>query len=199
MRTRLRGPAGFVAVLTVLAAGSASAPARVGPGDARDQALYATCRTELRKLAEKYRHAQNVAFSMECERPDGTIVDPRLWAPAAPIRPAPTRPITAGRPGCVTGPGRPVVGTTLTSVSATAGADDRIIVDYQPLGGPETIATPGSAVLEFGPGDLLPGGTYRWRARVDDSAEQTVFGSLDDDEARWSPWCEFTVSADAAD
>jgi hypothetical protein len=57
--------------------------------------------------------------------------------------------------------------------------------------------------LDFAPGDLAPGASYRWRARVDDSAEpgrdQTEFLSPADDEQGWSPWCEFAVSADAVD
>ena len=80
-------------------------------------------------MPPKYRNVENTSNSyvVACERPDGTPVDPKLWWPTAPSLPAPTRPITAGRAGCVTGPGRPVVATTLLSVSANA-------LDYRGLG-----------------------------------------------------------------
>jgi hypothetical protein len=110
--------------------------------------------------------------------------------------------MTAGHAGCVTGPGRPLVGTTLTSVSATTKLGKALIYERQRLDGSDTVDSSGSPSLEFGPGDLAPGGSYRWRARVDDTAEQTsnpgLFRSPDDDQG-WSPWCEFTVSADAVD
>jgi hypothetical protein len=92
-----------------------------------------------------------------------------------------------------------VVGTTLTSVAATAKPGEAIIYERQRLDGNESVGSSGSLVLEFGPGDLAPGGSYRWRARVDDTADPALFASPDDDELGWSAWCEFTVSADAVD
>lgn len=184
----------------IVLAAAGSVPAQAGPG-ADDEALYAQCRKAVQELTEKYRHVENALVSMACERPDGTIADPELWLPAAPTRPAPTRPITAGQEGCVTGAGRPVAGTTLTSVSATAGPGEAIIYQYQQLGG-ETTNASGMEVLEFDPGDLAPGGSYRWRARTDDSEERAGDGtsfSVPDDEQGWSSWCEFTVAADAID
>lgn len=201
-RTRavLRWPAGFAALVIVLAA-AGSVPAQAGPGD-DDKALYAQCRKVAQELADKYRQVENASFSIACERPNGTTVDPKLWWPAAPSRPAPTRPITAGQADCVAGPGRPVVDTTLTSVSATAGPGEAITYQYQQLDGGQPINTSGTEVLEFGPGELAPGGSYRWRARVNDTAERArnpISFSVPDDEQGWSSWCEFTVSPDAID
>jgi hypothetical protein len=198
-RTVLRWPAGFAALMIVLAA-AGSAPTLTKPGD--DAALRAQCRKAAQELTEKHRNVENVSFLLACERPDGTTVDPKLWWPAAPRRPAPTRLISAGQAGCVTGPARPVVGTTLTSVSATAGQGEAIAYEYQRLDRDETIGSFGSEVLEFGPGDLAPGGSYRWRARVDTEERlrnPASFSSPDDDEQGWSSWCEFAVSADAVD
>jgi len=195
----LRWPAGFVALVSVFAA-AGSAPTQALPGD--DAALYAQCRRIVGAAADKYRDAENVTVAVLCERSDGTVVDPKLWLPTVPTRPVPVPMMTVGHAGCVTGPGRPVVDTTLTSVSAKATAGRPLIYEYQRLDGTETIGSSGSSLLQFGPGDLAPGGSYRWRARVDDIAERgsnrTLFASPDD-EPRWSPWCEFTVSADAVD
>jgi hypothetical protein len=200
-RTRLRWPTGFAALVIVLAA-AGSAPARAVPVD-DDEALFAQCRAAMRELTEMHRNVENTSFGMACARPDGTTVDPKLWLPTGPSLPAPTRPITAGQAGCVTGPGRPVVDTALISVSATARPGEAIIYEYQPLDAGETTNSSGSEVLEFSPGDLAPGGSYRWRARVDDTAEQhrdsAALRSPDDDELGWSPWCEFSVSANAVD
>ena len=197
-RTRflLRWPAGLAA-LTIALAAAGSAPLRAEPDDA---ARYAQCEKTAQQALDEYRDAgdPSVVFTVAviCERPDGTPIDPRLWSPAAPIPPAPTPATTAGRPGCVTGPGRPVVGTTLTSATATTGHGEAIVYEYQRLDGGETTGSSGSGILEFGPGDLAPGGSYRWRARLDDPA----FGERPaNDERGWSPWCEFTVSADAVD
>ena len=200
MRTVLRWPAGLAALLVVLtAAGSAPTPAE--PGD--DNAVYAQCRKAAQELADDYRDAPNTFFALSCERPDGTPVDPKLWLPARPSSPAPTPVLTAGRPVCVTGPARPVVGTTLTTVAATAGPGEAIIYESQQLDGSDAVESSGSPVLQFGPGDLEPGGSYRWRARVDDTADQPggtgLFRSPDDDELGWSHWCEFTVSGNAVD
>ncbi|WP_157437141.1 hypothetical protein [Actinoplanes subtropicus] len=198
-RSVLRWPAGFVALVVVCAA-AGSAPTRAFPGD--DAALYAQCRRTAQAAADKYRGAGQVTVAVRCERPDGTVVDPKLWSPAAPTRPVPVPVMTVGHAGCVTGPGRPVVRTALTSVSAKATAGEAVIYQYQRLDGSGTTGSSGSPVLEFGPGDLAPGGSYRWRARVDDLAElaggRTLFADPDE-ELRWSSWCEFTVSADAVD
>lgn len=191
-----RWPAGIAGLVVVLAAaGSAPFP----PDD--DAALSARCLKAAQEMVAKYR-GTNISVALICDRPDGTPVDPKLWVPAAPTPPAPTPVTTAGRPGCVTGPGRPVAGTALTTASAATGSGEPIRYDYQQLDGGETVSVSGSPVLEFGPGDLAPGGTYRWRARVDQSAQPTRDAELlsrPDDEAGWSPWCEFTVSASAVD
>lgn len=202
-RTRawLRWPAGLAALVIVLAA-AGSVPAQAGPADP-DEALYAQCRTTAQDAAEQYRNVKNISVAVLCSRPDGTSVDPALWLPAAPKVPAPTGLITAGHTDCVTGPGRPTVGTTLTSVSAMAGPGEDIDYEYQLLDSNEFSGSSGSEVLEFTPGDLAPGGTYRWRARFMDIAEQDRYSvgyrSPDDDGQGWSPWCEFSVSANAVD
>ena len=199
-RTVLRWPAAFATLACVLAA-AGSAPAGANPGG--DATLYLECRKAMQEIADEYRDADHVSVAMVCTRPDGTSVDPRLWLPATPTRPAPTPAMTGDYPGCVTGPERPLVGTTLTTVWATTGLGEEIIYEYQPFDGSETIGSSGSEGLEFGPGDLAPGGSYRWRARVDDTADQAsspaISRSPDDDEQGWSPWCEFTVAADAVD
>ncbi|OJF10412.1 hypothetical protein BG844_32290 [Couchioplanes caeruleus subsp. caeruleus] len=196
----LRWPAGFAVLMFVLTA-AGSVPAQAGRGD-DDEALYAQCRKAGQELADEYRQVENASFMLICQRPDGTIVDPKLLWPAPPTRPAPTRPITAGQAGCVAGPGRPMVDTTLTSVSATAGPGEAITYQYQQLHGGEPINASGMEVLEFDPGELAPGESYRWRARADDRQEQArnpISFNAPDDEQGWSPWCEFTVSPDAID
>jgi hypothetical protein len=209
LRAVLRWPAGFAALVMVLAvAGSGSAQA--GPPDEAAQAgpldeaaLFADCRRAAEKIFAEYRYAENVSVGVVCTGPDGDTVDPKLWLPAPPVAPAPTPATTVGHAGCVTGPGRPVVGTVLTTASATARRGDALLYEFQQLDGGETVNTSGSLDLEFGPGDLAPGVSYRWRARVDDIALQShatgPVRSLDEDEMGWSPWCEFTVSADAVD
>ncbi len=192
MRVLLRGPAGFAALVIVLAA-AGSAPVRAAPGD--DRVLFAQCRRAAEELAEKAREDPDNLVAMSCARPDGTVVDPQLWWPAAPSRPAPIPALTAGRAVCVTGPDRPVAGTTLTAVSATAGPGEQIVYEHQQLPAGETIISSGSPVLEFAPGDLAPGAGYRWRARVDDRDSFTWA----DHGQGWSRWCEFTVSANAVD
>jgi hypothetical protein len=199
-RTGLRWPALAAAFLSVLAgAGSEATP--TGPRD--DAALLADCRRAAQNIVDQYRNVPNVGVAVSCQWPDGTVVDPKRWLPSVPAEPAPTPVMTVGHAGCVTGAGRPMTGTTMTSVSATATSGEAIIYQRQRLDGSETVDSSGSAVLEFGPGDLVPGGSYRWRARVDDIADlagSTAWSRrLDDDEFGWSPWCEFTVSADAVD
>jgi hypothetical protein len=200
MRTVLRWPAALATLACVLAA-AGSAPAGAGPGG--DAALYSQCREATQQIADEYRDADNVSVALICTRPDGTSVDPKLWMPAPRTRPAPIPAMTGIHTGCATGSGRPVVGTTLTTARATAAPGEEIIYEYQPLGGSETVGSSGSGVLEFGPGDLAPGGSYRWRARVDDTTDQALDNAIsrspDDDELGWSPWCEFTVAADAVD
>jgi hypothetical protein len=222
-RTVLRWPAVFATLGSVLVvAGSApavakpsapavaqpSAPAVAQPDD--DAALYSQCLESAQEAADEYQKAVDesdethiVSFDVVCERPDGTPVDPKLWLPTRPIRPAPTPVVTAGHTSCVTGSGRPVVGTALTAVQATTAQGEEILYEYQQINRGETVVSSGSEVLEFNPGDLAPGRSYRWRARVDDRAEQggdtTVYRSPDDDEQGWSPWCEFTVATDAVD
>ncbi|WP_246607686.1 hypothetical protein [Paractinoplanes toevensis] len=185
-----------VALVIVLAgAGSEATPA--GPRD--DAALLADCQRRAQEIVDKYRNVPNVSVAVACQWPDGTALDLRRIPP----KPAPIPVMTVGHAGCVNGAGRPVTGTTLTSVSATATSGEAVIYERQRLDGSESVDSSGSPVLEFGPGDLAPGGSYRWRARVDDTAElagSTAWPSrLDDDEIGWSPWCEFTVSADAVD
>lgn len=199
MHTVPRRLAGLAALSLVLATGG-SAPARDVPGD--DTALYAACRAAAQRFADTYRHAEEVSVGFSCERPDGTSADPRLWLPAPPSRPAPVPAVTAGHGGCVTGPGRPVLRTTLTTVRATSPGGE-LIYEYQRMDGSRAVTAPGSSTLEFAPGELTPGTSYRWRARVDDTAERardtTLFRDPDDGEMGWSPWCEFAVSPDAAD
>nr|WP_221374854.1 hypothetical protein [Actinoplanes polyasparticus] len=199
-RTVLRWPA-VLATLACVSAAAGSAPAGAGPGG--DTARYSQCRKAMQQIADEYRDADNVSVAFICTRPDGTSVDPKLWMPAPRTRPAPIPAMTGTHTGCTTGSGRPVVGTTLTTARATAAPGEEIIYEYQPLDGSETVGSSGSGVLEFGPGDLAPGGSYRWRARVDDTADQALDNAIsrspDDDELGWSPWCEFTVAADAVD
>jgi hypothetical protein len=187
--TRFRAPVALaVLVIVLVAAGSAPEPPR--PAD-DDRTLYALCRKTLQELRDEDRNAENRSFAMVCDRPDGTFVDPKLWMPPAPSRPSPMRAITTGRPGCVTGPGRPVVETALLAVhDGLAWPGNEIVYEYGPLDSSRTVAMFGSRTLDFGPGQLAPGASYRWRARFDDPAE---------DEEDWSPWCEFTVSANAVD
>jgi hypothetical protein len=150
----------------------------------------------LRQLAEQHRTAETASVAVRCARPDGSIVDPALWSPAVSSPPAPVRPVTAGRAGCVTGPDRPVIGTTHFRVSATAGPGEELVYEHGPLDSGDLVDSSGSPVLEFGPGDLAPGVTYHWRARVDDPAAWT---DPAEDDRGWSPWCEFSVSAGAVD
>lgn len=153
----------------------------------------------MQKITDEYRGAHNISIAFACTRPDGTLVDPKLWMPAPRPRPTPTPVMTGNHAGCVTGAGRSVFDTTLTTARATAGSGKTIIYEYEPLDGGDTIIASGFEVLEFGPGDLAPGKSYRWRARVDDTADQAAFTSPDEDELGWSHWCEFTVAADAVD
>lgn len=107
IRTVLRWPAVFATLGSVLVvAGSApavaqpsapavapqpSAPAVAQPDD--DAALYAQCLKRAQEIAETYPDIADgpiVTHDMTCERRDGTPVDPKLWLPARPSRPAPT-------------------------------------------------------------------------------------------------------------
>ncbi|GGN91927.1 hypothetical protein GCM10010112_78590 [Actinoplanes lobatus] len=199
VRTILRWPAMLAGLVGVLST-AASAPRWTGPSDG--PALYAECREAAQEVFEKYRDQPNTLFDFVCAVPDGTPVDPGLWIPAAPVLPAPTPVLTAGHEVCVTGPGRPVTGTALTKALAN-GDGAELVYEYEHLGGGETMVRGGASALEFRPGDLAPGASYRWRARVDDPADRDssefVYRSPEAEERRWSPWCEFTVSADAVD
>ncbi len=98
IRTVLRWPAVFATLGSVLVvAGSApavaqpSAPAVAQPDD--DAALYAQCLKWAQEKAETYPDIADgpiVTDDMACVRRDGTPVDPKLWLPARPSRPAPT-------------------------------------------------------------------------------------------------------------
>ncbi|MFF5082820.1 hypothetical protein ACFY36_37755 [Actinoplanes sp. NPDC000266] len=170
------GLAGLVIVLAT-AAGSAPSPSGAPvPGVIADgAALDESCRKAIEELATRYRDTSNISFGVSC---------------AGPFDAAPARPVVTPAPvACASGPARPVVETTLTAVSATAAAGEGIAYEYGALGGADTIGASGSPDLEFGPGDLAPGRSYRWRARVD------TLESVD----AWSRWCEFTVSPAAVD
>lgn len=189
-----RGVAGTTVLGLVLAtAGSTPTPNMPSDGPAR----YAYCLRQGQQIIDRYRDAHNTSVAVRCAGPDGSVVDTSLWVPAAPT---PLAPIPVG--ACVTGPGRPVVDTTLSSVSATAGPGIEIIVyEHQALGDVEAVSSSGTGALEFGPGELAPGGSYRWRARAEygTTDETALLQSPNEDEHAWSPWCEFTVSADAVD
>ncbi|GAA4608392.1 hypothetical protein GCM10023107_86380 [Actinoplanes octamycinicus] len=112
------------------------------------------------------------------------------------FQPVATRLAVDGVPGCVGGPGRPVVRTTTPRLSA---AFDRmpgeVTFELVPLDGatePEMIGVPvepdRTAVAELD--QLGPGESYRWRVRGT---------GLDVPELGWSPWCEFTVAAGLLD
>ncbi|MCU7726553.1 hypothetical protein ODJ79_22715 [Actinoplanes sp. KI2] len=197
-RTAVRCSAGFAAVAVVLAAaGSAPAPTEADSAVAR----YLACLREARKIADRYR-GDGIRVNVACLWPDDVPIDPKLFPPVA-VKPAPTPVVTVGHRGCVTGPGRPVTATALTSASATAPGEE-IWYEWQPLGGVDSDTTgTGGPVLEFRPGDLAPGHSYRWRARVLDTGEERDDSdtpwSMADYERGWSPWCEFTVSAAAVD
>ncbi|GAA0454630.1 hypothetical protein Aca07nite_69100 [Actinoplanes capillaceus] len=199
VRAILRWPAMLAGLVGVLST-TASAPRWTGPSDG--PALYAYCREAARKIFDEHRDQPNTSVAVGCSRPDGTPVDPALWIPAAPVLPAPTPVLTAGHKVCVTGPGRPVTGTALTEVLAD-GDGAELVYEYQQLGGSETIGARRLSALEFRPGDLAPGASYRWRARGDDIADRDssrfLYLSPEAEERQWSPWCEFTVSADAVD
>ncbi|WP_433797352.1 hypothetical protein [Actinoplanes sp. CA-252034] len=191
-----RAVAGATVLGLVLAtAGSAgSTPTPDIPSDG--PALYADCLRKAQQIIDRYRDADDTAVAVACSRPDGSLVDTTLWVPAVPTPPAP---VPVGR--CVTGPGRPVVDTALTSVSATNLRTGIIIYEHQALGDGEAVDSGSSGALEFGPGELTPGSSYRWRARAEYARtdETTLLRSSNEDERAWSPWCEFTVSADAVD
>jgi hypothetical protein len=119
--------------------------------------------------------------------------------PAPGPAPRPVALATAGRSGCVRGPGRPVVGTTGPALSVTfADPAAEVTFEYQDLGGAETVvASPGEpavpgrpVVLDNGPDTFGPGESYRWRTRGT-PPEATETG--------WSDWCEFTVAAGLPD
>ncbi|WP_157441629.1 hypothetical protein [Actinoplanes awajinensis] len=137
----------------------------------------------------------------------GPATDPPCPEPIMPSRgpvsppPRPTGLATDGVPGCVTGPARPVVGTTRPSLSVSFAPDGpqptEVTVEHESLDGSEepyqssAPVEPGKpVVLEADEEGLAPGVSYRWR----------VTGtSADAAEPGWSPWCEFTVVAGLLD
>ncbi|MEU8657822.1 hypothetical protein [Actinoplanes philippinensis] len=159
-------------------------------------ALYAACLRNAQQIIDRYREVGDTAVDVGCARPDGSLVDTSLWVPGVPTPPAP---VPVGM--CVTGPGRPVVNTALTSVSATNPGTGAIIYEHQALGDGKSVNFGANGALEFGPGELTPGSSYRWRARTEyPRTEATALLRRPvDDEGAWSPWCEFNVSADAVD
>lgn len=179
---------GLVGLAGVFAAG-ASAPVRDD-----DAALTEQCLTIARHLTDKYRDTPGVSFALACERPDGSYLD--LPAPSAPpAPPAPTPVMTVGHPGCVTGAARPVIDTTLPTARTTTSSGAELTYQFQELGGGDLNMVGQATDLTFLPGDLAPGTSYHWRARVDVAGVDRMPW----DETGWSPWCEFAVSADAVD
>ncbi|XVV14903.1 hypothetical protein ACQP2X_11380 [Actinoplanes sp. CA-131856] len=185
-----RWPAGIAVLVIVLATAAGSMPSSGGAASddvaLRDvtvdgvavagEPLDDACRKALAELAERYRDTPNISTGVRCEDPGGVVT--------------PTRPVSAPTPAdCVSGPARPVFGTALATVTATAAPGEAIAYEYETLNGGDTTGASGSPGLEFGPGDLAPGATYRWRARID---------TIDSADA-WSRWCEFTVSPAAVD
>ncbi len=112
---------------------------------------------------------------------------------AEPRGPQPTNLTVDGRPGCGSGPDRPVVATATPVLSAafTGAPPVEPTFEYQQIGEAASIsASTGSATFDFPPGELTPGASYRWRIRG------TAFDAA---VPGWSDWCEFTVSPAAAD
>jgi len=113
----------------------------------------------------------------------------------------PVAPVVGGKPGCVTGARRPVVDTSMPTLSVAFAVpsllSEGVTIEYQSLDGGAAIFTSDSepvtdrpVTLDFRPGELAPGESYRWRVR-DARGGWTAPG--------WSAWCEFTVAADALD
>jgi hypothetical protein len=138
-----------------------------------------------------------------------TIADLSVPLPPAPSFrelvdvPPPMRPATNGVPGCIRGPKRPVVGTTMPTLEVTYAKPVDASFELVPLDGSEestvgfTSATAGEPVVWetgqaglTGENGLEPGRTYRWR---------TTGASIYATAPAWSPWCEFTVAADLVD
>jgi hypothetical protein len=128
---------------------------------------------------------------------------PMTLSPGLVQVPVPTALATDGRPGCVTGPGRPVVATTMPTLSVTfAGVPLALPVqatfEYEPLRRSEGVVTASGwataaalpATLDISPGEFRPGESYRWRVRG--TPDHAIVPG-------WSPWCEFTVAADVPD
>ncbi|XVU21713.1 hypothetical protein ACQPZJ_31125 [Actinoplanes sp. CA-054009] len=116
----------------------------------------------------------------------------------SPRVPRATRLATNGVPGCVRGAGRPVVGTTMPTLSAVFVAAGPVDVTFEQQGFGDadsvmgmTTGVPGEPVVlePFDPG-LAPGESYRWRVRA------TPWGAA---VPGWSEWCEFTVEAGLVD
>ncbi|RZU51976.1 hypothetical protein EV385_3816 [Krasilnikovia cinnamomea] len=140
--------------------------------------------------------------------------------------PRPVAMASGAAPGCVRGPGRPVLATTIPTLSATFAAMQNVqetTFELRRLGGTQDIFAvttsgqdPGQpATVDIERDQFGPGESYQWRVRargdqaVEDAAWQqaaVAAGDGDIDETRyhsslpgWSDWCEFTVSADAPD
>jgi hypothetical protein len=122
--------------------------------------------------------------------PRGPLPGQRFLLPSAVPVPVDLR--TDGQDDCVSGPDRPAVATTTPVLSAAfAGAPAVPTFEYQRIGDNDSVfASSESTSLEFAPGELAPGMSYRWRVRGT-SFEAVVPG--------WSDWCEFTVSPTAPD
>jgi hypothetical protein len=178
----------FVAVAIVLASTAAVLPDQpygVGPV-AVDP--YEVCRALFAEYGEV---SCAVTYVTESEAPEPT-----------PARvPQPTALATDGVPGCVRGAGRPVVGTTKPSLSASFAVTGWALLEAtferEPLDGSEdpvtsTVSGPAGepAVLPADENGLAPGVSYRWRVRG------TPFGAA---VPGWSEWCEFTVAAGLVD
>ena len=113
----------------------------------------------------------------------------------------PVAPAVGGKPGCVTGARRPVVDTSMPTLSVAFAVPSLlsagVTIEYQSLDGGAATFTGDSepvtdrpVTFDFRPGELAPGESYRWRVR-DARGGWTAPG--------WSAWCEFTVAADALD
>ncbi|MEU4687707.1 amidase domain-containing protein [Actinoplanes sp. NPDC023714] len=126
------------------------------------------------------------AWSSKCEFVVNT--SPRLGART-----------TAASPVCVTGSGRPVAGLT-PALAATYGyaasATLAVTFEWWPVEGAEALGSATvsgknatAAATTIPAGQLTDGDSYQWRVKAD---EGTITSG-------WSPWCEFTASAEVAD
>ncbi|MBB2942070.1 hypothetical protein FB565_001783 [Actinoplanes lutulentus] len=125
-------------------------------------------------------------WSSKCEVVVNTV--PRLGART-----------TAAAPVCVIGSGRPVAGLT-PALAATYGyaasATLAVTFEWWPVEGTEALGTATvsgknatAAATTVPAGQLTDGDSYQWRVKAD---EGTITSG-------WSPWCEFTASAEVAE